>query len=57
VTDINADLSRCGLVGSPTKVKNIQNVVLTARETRMVKNTDQDISGLMRELITEHILG
>lgn len=54
--DLKADLSRCGLTGSPTKVKNIQNVVLTAPDTRMLENNDATIKELMRELIAEHIL-
>ena len=56
VEDIAADLSRIGLTGSPTKVKNIENVVLTARNTRMVNNTDHDINELVKELVLEHII-
>jgi electron transfer flavoprotein beta subunit len=55
--DIKADLTCCGLSGSPTKVKNIQNVVLTARDTKMLTNSYEDINNLMHELITEHIVG
>jgi len=54
--DIGADLSRSGLAGSPTKVKNIENVVLTACNTRMVNNTNIDISELVNELVAEHII-
>lgn len=55
--DIKADLSCCGLPGSPTKVKIIQNVVLTARDTKMLTNSYEDMNNLMRELIAEHIVG
>lgn len=55
--DIQADIELCGLSGSPTKVKNIQNVVLTARDMKMIGNTEEDIKGLVNELIEEHIIG
>jgi electron transfer flavoprotein beta subunit len=55
--DIKADLVCCGLSGSPTKVKNIQSVVLTARDTKMLTNSSEDINNLIHELIEEHIVG
>lgn len=54
--DIAADPTRIGMAGSPTKVKNIENVVLTVHNTRMVNNTDNDINELIRELVAEHII-
>ena len=57
VDSIRADLERCGLSGSATKVKKIENVVLTAREMKQVDNSDEGIRGLVKELIGEHILG
>lgn len=55
--DIKAEPNRSGLVGSPTKVKNIQSVVLTTAAAKMVANTENEIANLMRELVAEHILG
>jgi electron transfer flavoprotein beta subunit len=55
--DIKADLGCCGLSGSPTKVKNIQSVVLTARDVKMLTNSSEDINNLIHELIAEHIVG
>lgn len=55
--DIKADIIRCGLSGSPTKVKKIENVVLTANEVKSIESTDLAIGGLVHELIAEHILG
>jgi electron transfer flavoprotein beta subunit len=55
--DLKVDLKYCGLNGSPTKVKNIESVVLTAREVKQVANTEPDINDLMRGLINEHIIG
>lgn len=57
VETIGADPQRCGLSGSPTKVKKIQSVVLTAAESKQVPNTDAGIADLMHELIEENIIG
>lgn len=32
--DIDADLSQCGLAGSPTKVKTVENIVFKAKESK-----------------------
>ena len=55
--NIKADLKFCGLSGSPTKVKSIENVVLTASDARIVKDTPSEIRSLIHELVAEHILG
>ena len=34
VADVNGDLAQCGLSGSPTKVKAIQNIVFQAKESK-----------------------
>lgn len=57
VADVNADVVQCGLSGSPTKVKKIENVVFQAKEHRSVEPTDDDINGLMKELIENHTIG
>ncbi len=54
---VGADRSRIGLAGSPTKVKNIMSVVLTASEAKAVEPTDAGINGLIHELISDHTLG
>ena len=54
---IKADVEKCGLSGSPTKVKMIESVVLTAGETRIIENTTEAIAGLVHELIADHTLG
>ncbi|MCK4609264.1 MAG: electron transfer flavoprotein subunit beta/FixA family protein [Gammaproteobacteria bacterium] len=56
-TDINADLNLCGLAGSPTKVKQIESVVLAARDTKQIANNETEIKALINELIQEHIIG
>jgi electron transfer flavoprotein beta subunit len=55
--DIGADPAHCGLSGSPTKVFQIQNVVLEAKETRSFEGNEQGVRSLVHELIEEHIIG
>ena len=54
---IGADPQRIGFPGSPTKVKQVQSVVLTAGEAKDVPATAEGISELMHELISDHTLG
>ncbi len=54
---VDADLSQCGLAGSPTKVKSIENVVFTAKDARRVENNDEELEGLIKELIANHTIG
>lgn len=54
--DINPDFERLGLNGSPTKVKSIENVVLTSKENKKINNSENEINELMKELITAHII-
>jgi len=57
VADVNADVSQCGLSGSPTKVKKIENVIFQAKESKTLEPTDENIDELMRELIVNHTIG
>ncbi len=57
VADVNADVKLCGLSGSPTKVKKIENVIFQAKENLTLEPTDEAIDGLMRELILNHTIG
>ena len=54
---VEADLAQCGLSGSPTKVKQIENVVFTAKDARRIENTDDQIETLIKELIANHTIG
>ena len=54
--DINPEMERLGLSGSPTKVKSIENVVLTSKENKIINNNENEINELMRELISTHII-
>ncbi len=57
VYDIGADVEQLGLSGSPTKVKKIENVVFTARDSKLLTDADSDIEDMMKELIANHTIG
>ncbi|MCD8194032.1 MAG: electron transfer flavoprotein subunit beta/FixA family protein [Tannerellaceae bacterium] len=57
VADVNADVKACGLSGSPTKVKKIENIVFQAKESKTLQPTDNEINELMKELIENHTIG
>jgi electron transfer flavoprotein beta subunit len=52
-----ADREALGLRGSPTRVKEIESVVLAQSEARMVEPDEAGVAELVHELIEEHILG
>ena len=56
-SDIGADPARIGFPGSPTKVKQVMSVVLTAGEAKSVPATAEGIGQLIHELISDHTLG
>jgi len=55
--DIRADLTWCGLHGSPTWVHRIQAIVLTKQGYTEIPPTEEGIRGLIRELVVDHTLG
>jgi len=57
VNDIQHDVKWLGLTGSPTKVKQIESVVFTAKESKRLTASDLDIESLMKELIVNHTIG
>ena len=57
IESINADVESCGLSGSPTKVKKIQSIILTAGDIKMVDNTPGGIAEMVHELIADHTIG
>jgi electron transfer flavoprotein beta subunit len=54
---VGAERDLVGLRGSPTRVKEIESVVLAQSEARMVEPSEAGIAELVHELIEEHILG
>ncbi len=57
VDDLNADVTMLGLSGSPTKVKKIENVVFASKDSKVLSSSDADIDGLMKELLSSHVIG
>ena len=55
--DIDADIAQCGLAGSPTKVKTVQNVVFATKESRTLTGSDADVEQLIVELLDSHTIG
>ncbi len=57
VADVNGDLAQCGLSGSPTKVKAVQNIVFQAKESKTFSSSDNDVENLIVELLDNHTIG
>jgi electron transfer flavoprotein beta subunit len=57
VNDIETDPEQLGLTGSPTKVKTIENVVLQAKDSKVISSADVEIENMMIELIKSHTIG
>lgn len=55
--DIDADLQQCGMAGSPTKVKAVQNIVFKAKESKQLTAADAEVEGLIKELLESHTIG
>jgi electron transfer flavoprotein beta subunit len=54
---IGADMQRCGLAGSPTKVHRIQSIVLTKQGFTEIQPTAEGIRQLIHELVVDRTLG
>lgn len=57
VKDIETESEQLGLSGSPTKVKKVENIVFSAKESKKLSDSDMDIENLMKELIINHTIG
>ncbi|MCL4193550.1 MAG: electron transfer flavoprotein subunit beta/FixA family protein [Thermoguttaceae bacterium] len=55
--DIGADLNRCGLAGSPTKVYRVQAIVLTKEGHTQVQPTEEGVRQMIHELVVDRTLG
>ena len=53
--DVGADENRVGFAGSPTKVKKVENVVLTGAEYKDIPPTREAIKALVAELNADHV--
>ncbi len=57
LADVAGDAARCGLSGSPTKVKAVANIVFKAKESKRYSATGEDVKSLVAELLSNHIIG
>ena len=55
--EIGGDEKSYGMSGSPTKVKKIENIILQAKESKILSSSDADIDMLVKELIASHTIG
>ena len=55
--EIHADLARCGLAGSPTKVFRVQAIVLTKQGYTALEPTAEGVRQLIHELVVDRTLG
>jgi electron transfer flavoprotein beta subunit len=55
--EIGAPEAQIGFAGSPTKVKQIESVVLEAGTFQQIENTKTGLEILIKELMHEHIIG
>jgi electron transfer flavoprotein beta subunit len=54
---IGADLGRCGLAGSPTKVHRVQAIVLTKQGYTQIPPSEDGVRRLIQELVVDRTLG
>ena len=57
VADVDGDPAQCGMSGSPTKVKEVQSIAFQAKESKTLTGADDDIDGLIKELLNDKIIG
>lgn len=57
VAGVDGDLAQCGLSGSPTKVKTIENISFQAKESKTLTGSDKDVEDLIVELLANHTIG
>lgn len=55
--DIAADKQCCGMAGSPTKVKCVENICFKAKASQVMDDTDEAIESLVCQLIANHNIG
>ena len=54
---IGGDASRCGLAGSPTKVKTVTSISFKAKESKRYTADAEQIKSLVAELLDNHTIG
>ena len=57
VDTVDADAVHLGLAGSPTKVKKIDSVILTQKDSKVFSASDSDVEQLVTELLDSRVIG
>jgi len=57
IEDIGAEVEKCGLAGSPTKVHKVENVVLSGSEFTQVEPSAEGLGRMIDDLQQDHIFG
>jgi len=55
--DLDVDIERCGLKGSPTKVHKVESVVLAGGNHIKIEPTRDGLASLIDQLMEDHIFG
>ncbi|MFC1480715.1 electron transfer flavoprotein subunit beta/FixA family protein [Candidatus Neomarinimicrobiota bacterium] len=55
--ELDVDVERCGLAGSPTKVHKVESVVLSGGEHESIEASAAGLEHLMDQLANDHIFG
>lgn len=55
--DLDVEVARCGLHGSPTKVHKVESVVLGSSDHIQIEPTNEGLGELVDKLMEDHILG
>jgi electron transfer flavoprotein beta subunit len=55
--EVGAETEKCGLSGSPTKVKKVDSVVLGTTDSVKYEHSVDALKEIIRELLDEHIIG
>ncbi len=57
IDDLNVEVERCGLHGSPTKVHKVESVVLGSSDHVQIEPTKEGLGILVDKLMEDHIFG
>jgi electron transfer flavoprotein beta subunit len=55
--DVDSDPVQLGLGGSPTKVRQVENIVFAAKDSKILSGNDEEMDELMKDLIANHTIG
>lgn len=54
--DIGAKPELCGVAGSPTRVKSVQDIVFQTKETKVVEASEENVAKVIKELLDKKVI-